>query len=101
MFTGYSHNERCGLSLGVVDADIEVGAELTLVWGEEDGGTRSRPSNVTGNAKSGSRSRPCRIHAMRARDITKAGVVVKRERDASHGAVAAIGCVSRCCATCS
>jgi vanillate/3-O-methylgallate O-demethylase len=39
MFTGYSHNERCGLSLGVVDADIEVGAELTLVWGEENGGT--------------------------------------------------------------
>jgi vanillate/3-O-methylgallate O-demethylase len=39
MFTGYSHNERCGLSLGVVDADIEVGTELTLVWGEENGGT--------------------------------------------------------------
>jgi vanillate/3-O-methylgallate O-demethylase len=39
MFTGYSHNERCGLSLGVVDADIEVGAELTLIWGEENGGT--------------------------------------------------------------
>lgn len=39
MFTGYSHNERCGLSLGVVDPDIEVGAELTLVWSEENGGT--------------------------------------------------------------
>jgi vanillate/3-O-methylgallate O-demethylase len=39
MFTGYSHNERCGLSLGVVDADIAVGTELTLVWGEENGGT--------------------------------------------------------------
>jgi vanillate/3-O-methylgallate O-demethylase len=39
MFTGYSHNERCGLSLGVVDADIETGTELTLVWGEENGGT--------------------------------------------------------------
>jgi vanillate/3-O-methylgallate O-demethylase len=39
MFTGYSHNERCGLSLGVVDADIDVGTELTLVWGEENGGT--------------------------------------------------------------
>ena len=25
MFTGYSHNERCGLSLGVVDPDIETG----------------------------------------------------------------------------
>jgi vanillate/3-O-methylgallate O-demethylase len=39
MFTGYSHNERCGLSLGVVDPDIEPGTELTLVWGEEEGGT--------------------------------------------------------------
>ncbi|NLG76634.1 MAG: aminomethyl transferase family protein [Xanthomonadaceae bacterium] len=40
MFTGYSHNERCGLSLGVVDEDIEIGDVLTLVWGEENGGTR-------------------------------------------------------------
>jgi len=40
MFTGYSHNERCGLSLGVVDADVNVGDVLTLVWGEENGGTR-------------------------------------------------------------
>jgi vanillate/3-O-methylgallate O-demethylase len=39
MFTGYSHNERCGLSLGVVDSGIEVGDELVLIWGEEDGGT--------------------------------------------------------------
>jgi vanillate/3-O-methylgallate O-demethylase len=43
MFTGYSHNERCGLSLGVVDADINIGDELTLVWGEENGGT-SKPT---------------------------------------------------------
>lgn len=40
MFAGYSHNERCGLSLGVVDAHINVGDVLTLVWGEDDGGTR-------------------------------------------------------------
>jgi vanillate/3-O-methylgallate O-demethylase len=40
MFTGYSHNERCGLSLGVLDAEINVGEELTLIWGEENGGTR-------------------------------------------------------------
>jgi vanillate/3-O-methylgallate O-demethylase len=40
MFTGYSHNERCGLSLGVVDANVDVGNELTLVWGEENGGTQ-------------------------------------------------------------
>ena len=40
MFTGYSFNERAGLSLGVVDADINVGDILTLTWGEEGGGTR-------------------------------------------------------------
>lgn len=40
MFTGYSHNERCGLSLGVLNADIGIGRELTLLWGEEAGGTR-------------------------------------------------------------
>jgi vanillate/3-O-methylgallate O-demethylase len=40
MFTGYSHNERCGLSLGVVDSDVSDGDVLTLVWGEEGGGTR-------------------------------------------------------------
>jgi vanillate/3-O-methylgallate O-demethylase len=40
MFTGYSHNERCGLSLGIVDSNVNVGDELKLVWGEENGGTR-------------------------------------------------------------
>ncbi len=39
MFGGYSYNERCGLSLGVVDADIKLGDILTLTWGEENGGT--------------------------------------------------------------
>ncbi|WP_129774402.1 vanillate/3-O-methylgallate O-demethylase [Peristeroidobacter soli] len=43
MFTGYSHNERCGLSLGVVDDNINVGDVLTLIWGEENGGT-SKPT---------------------------------------------------------
>ena len=40
MFTGYSHNERCGLSLGVVDGDVNMGDVLTLIWGEENGGTK-------------------------------------------------------------
>jgi vanillate/3-O-methylgallate O-demethylase len=40
MFAGYSYNERSVLSLGVVDADVEIGTELTLVWGEEGGGTK-------------------------------------------------------------
>lgn len=39
MFGGTSFNERRALSLGVVDADIQVGEELTLLWGEEGGGT--------------------------------------------------------------
>ena len=40
MFGGYSYNERSGLSLGVVDANINVGDVLTLTWGEEGGGTK-------------------------------------------------------------
>jgi vanillate/3-O-methylgallate O-demethylase len=39
MFTGYSHNERAELSLAVVDPSIEVGANVTLIWGEPDGGS--------------------------------------------------------------
>jgi vanillate/3-O-methylgallate O-demethylase len=40
MFGGYSYNERTFLSLGVVDPDIEIGDVLTMVWGEENGGTK-------------------------------------------------------------
>ena len=40
MFAGYSYNERSYLSLGVVDPDVEIGELLSLVWGEENGGTR-------------------------------------------------------------
>ena len=40
MFSGISYNERSMLSLGIVDPDIKVGDELTLVWGEENGGTK-------------------------------------------------------------
>ncbi|HTZ06700.1 MAG TPA: hypothetical protein VMB53_13270 [Gaiellaceae bacterium] len=38
-FSGYSYNERSMLSLGVVDVDVPVGAEVTLVWGEENRGS--------------------------------------------------------------
>jgi glycine cleavage system aminomethyltransferase T len=41
-FSGYSHNERSMLSLAMVDPGIEIGTEVTLVWGEEDGGS-SKP----------------------------------------------------------
>jgi vanillate/3-O-methylgallate O-demethylase len=40
MFGGYSYNERMVLSLGVVDPNVEIGDVLTLLWGEEHGGTR-------------------------------------------------------------
>jgi len=36
MFNGYSYNERCVLSLGVVDQSVTVGDVLTLKWGEPD-----------------------------------------------------------------
>ncbi len=36
MFNGYSYNERCMLSLGLVDQSVEVGDVLTLRWGEPD-----------------------------------------------------------------
>jgi vanillate/3-O-methylgallate O-demethylase len=45
MFNGYSFNERCMLSLGVVDADVKVGDQLTLIWGEPEttGKTSTEP----------------------------------------------------------
>ena len=39
MFSGYSWNERAMLSLGIADPDIEIGHEVTLIWGEEGGGS--------------------------------------------------------------
>jgi vanillate/3-O-methylgallate O-demethylase len=38
-FSGYSYNERSMLSLAIVDVDVEIGTEVTLVWGEEGGGS--------------------------------------------------------------
>jgi vanillate/3-O-methylgallate O-demethylase len=40
MFTGYSANERRALSLATMNHDVPIGAEVTLIWGEPDGGTR-------------------------------------------------------------
>jgi vanillate/3-O-methylgallate O-demethylase len=39
MFNGYSYNERCMLSLGIVDPAVREGDVLTLIWGEPHGGT--------------------------------------------------------------
>lgn len=41
-FSGYSFNERSMLSLAMIDVDIALGTEVTLVWGEEGGGS-SKP----------------------------------------------------------
>lgn len=38
IFSGYSFNERCVLSLGMVDPDIQHGDVLDMVWGDADEG---------------------------------------------------------------
>ena len=40
MFGGYSYNERSMLSVGVVEPNIGLDTEVTLVWGEEGGGSK-------------------------------------------------------------
>ena len=40
LFTGYTANERRGLSLATVDPDVPLGAEVRVIWGEPDGGSR-------------------------------------------------------------
>ena len=37
LFVGYSANERRVLSLGTVDPGVEIGDEVTVIWGEPDG----------------------------------------------------------------
>jgi vanillate/3-O-methylgallate O-demethylase len=39
MFSGYTYNDRTMVSLAIIDPQFEVGDELLLVWGEENGGT--------------------------------------------------------------
>jgi vanillate/3-O-methylgallate O-demethylase len=45
MFNGYSWNERCVLSLGVVAPGVQEGDVLTLIWGEPE--TSGKTSTVT------------------------------------------------------
>lgn len=40
MFSGYSYNERSMLSLATVEPEVELGTELSLVWGEDGGGSK-------------------------------------------------------------
>jgi vanillate/3-O-methylgallate O-demethylase len=39
MWTGFSENERSGLSLGTVTPDTQIGDEVYVLWGEPDSGT--------------------------------------------------------------
>jgi vanillate/3-O-methylgallate O-demethylase len=40
-YTGYTYNERSMISLAMIDTELsEPGTQLTLVWGEEGGGTK-------------------------------------------------------------
>ncbi len=39
LFTGYSANERKGLSLATINPDVPLGAEVKVIWGEPDGGS--------------------------------------------------------------
>ena len=40
-FAGYSTNERALLSLAMIDTELsEPGTKVTLVWGEEGGGSK-------------------------------------------------------------
>src|SRR5699024_7130053 len=40
MFSAYTPNERRGLSLSTVNADVPEGAKLTVTWGEPNGGPK-------------------------------------------------------------
>jgi vanillate/3-O-methylgallate O-demethylase len=40
MFSGYSANEKRALSLATIDPQVQLGTEVTVVWGEPDGGSR-------------------------------------------------------------
>jgi vanillate/3-O-methylgallate O-demethylase len=40
LFTGYSANERKALSLATINPDVPLGAEVRVIWGEPNGGSR-------------------------------------------------------------
>lgn len=39
-YTVYTSNVRCWFSLAMLDEDVPDGAEVKVVWGEEDGGSK-------------------------------------------------------------
>ena len=43
-YTGYTYNERAMVSLAIIDREAsKLGSQVTIVWGEEKGGT-SKPT---------------------------------------------------------
>ena len=54
MFTGYSYNEKQALSLATIEPEIPLGAEVRVVWGEENGGTRKLHPDFGGEVSPGS-----------------------------------------------
>ncbi len=76
MFSGYSYNERKMLSLGFVEEQYaKPGTKLTLVWGEENGGTKKttveRHKQIEMRVEVGPDAHTA---SRRAKPITKAGV---------------------------
>ena len=73
MFTGYSANERSGLSLATVDPDVPIGAEVNVIWGEPGGG--SKKTTVQPHEQVAIRAvvSPAPYTAMVARSTTRVG----------------------------
>ena len=72
MFNGYSFNERCMLSLAIVNDDVQIGDQLTLSGASRRRPARPRPSR-TGRPRSASASRRRRTPAKRVRTTPPVG----------------------------
>ncbi len=51
LFTGYSANERRGLSLATVDPDVEIGTEVKVLWGEDPNSEEDLGRSRTSSAR--------------------------------------------------
>ena len=77
MFSGMTWNERQMLSLGIVDPDIKQGDVLTLVWGEENGGTKKTTVERHKQTEIRVKVSPVPYAATRARPTAAAGACAK------------------------
>ena len=94
LFTGYSANEKRALSLATVDPEIEIGAELRVVWGEPDGGSRKstvEPAPAEGRPRDREPGavRGGRANVVRGRRLARRGGRELSERDATGPGTAA------------